>query len=145
MKNIILFDSAVRNQLLPLTYTRPVAELRCGILSIREKWEKMMSTQVSHLCESYLAEKFPLKISEDNFLIDGSLLPSASLCESISALQSGEVLRVESGFVAARLNEKQLHDFIKTGHLPNNGTEIEIPVRQVSELCRSYCGSRLFG
>ena len=38
--NYILFDGSVRNQLLPFTFTRPVADIRVGILTIREKWEK---------------------------------------------------------------------------------------------------------
>ena len=58
MKNIILFDSEVRHQLLPLTFTRPVADLRCGILTIGRKWEKVLCGQVSHLCENYLSEKY---------------------------------------------------------------------------------------
>jgi hypothetical protein len=39
---IILFDDNARNTLLPLTYTRPVADLRIGILTIAEKWAKYL-------------------------------------------------------------------------------------------------------
>ena len=42
--NYILFDGAVRNQLLPFTFTRPVADIRIGILTIREKWEKFLGS-----------------------------------------------------------------------------------------------------
>ena len=37
--NIVLFDGAYHQKLKPLTFTRPVADLRVGILKIREKWE----------------------------------------------------------------------------------------------------------
>ncbi|HQX03888.1 MAG TPA: putative sugar nucleotidyl transferase, partial [Flavobacterium sp.] len=40
--NYILFDGPVRNALLPFTFTRPVADIRIGILTIREKWEKYL-------------------------------------------------------------------------------------------------------
>ena len=37
--NYILFDGPSEIILLPFTYTRPVADIRIGILTIREKWE----------------------------------------------------------------------------------------------------------
>ncbi len=134
MKNIILFDSEVRHQLLPLTFTRPVADLRCGILTIGRKWEKVLCGQVSHLCEDYLCEKFPINIADDNLLIEGSVLPSAALCEKISSLKSGETLTQQSGLIAARLDRNQLLQFINSRSTINNGTEIEIPVKRVTEL-----------
>jgi len=45
--NVILFDSNVRNALLPLSFTRPVADIRIGILTIREKWENLLNTTTS--------------------------------------------------------------------------------------------------
>ena len=38
--NYVLFDGEAHRKLLPFTFTRPVAEIRIGILTIREKWEK---------------------------------------------------------------------------------------------------------
>mgnify|MGYP001278912861 CR=1 FL=1 len=52
--NYILFDGPSRNDLLPLTFTRPVADLRIGILTIREKWEKML-TQTGKLSANVIA------------------------------------------------------------------------------------------
>ncbi|MFZ4413228.1 MAG: putative sugar nucleotidyl transferase, partial [Bacteroidales bacterium] len=45
--NYILFDDASRNNLLPLSFTRPVADIRVGILTIREKWEKYLNCKTS--------------------------------------------------------------------------------------------------
>ena len=59
MPNYILFDNGVRDQLLPLTYTRPVCELRIGILTIKEKWERHLGSPISYITQDYLAEKFP--------------------------------------------------------------------------------------
>ncbi len=56
--NYILFDSVVRTNLLPLTFTRPVADIRFGILTIREKWEKYLNQSTSSLTEEYLSNKF---------------------------------------------------------------------------------------
>ncbi|MBK7183485.1 MAG: glucose-1-phosphate thymidylyltransferase, partial [Bacteroidetes bacterium] len=57
--NYILFDDAARTNLLPLTFTRPVADIRIGILTIREKWEKMLQTKTSSKTEDYLSKKYP--------------------------------------------------------------------------------------
>ena len=56
--NYILFDGSVRNQLLPFTYTRPVADIRIGILTIREKWEKYLGFSTTTVTEDYLSEKY---------------------------------------------------------------------------------------
>ena len=54
--NYILFDeSNVRTNLLPLTFMRLVADIRLGIMTIREKWEKMLKTRTSTLTDSYLS------------------------------------------------------------------------------------------
>ena len=66
--NYILFDDN-RQHLLPLTYTRPVADIRLGILTISEKWQKALSSVVSYTTEDYLSTKFPLTISDDNVWI----------------------------------------------------------------------------
>ncbi|HOI33365.1 MAG TPA: putative sugar nucleotidyl transferase, partial [Bacteroidales bacterium] len=90
--NYILFDSSFRNNLLPLTFTRPVADLRIGILTIREKWELMLNEKTSTLTEPYLAVKYPLVKAESNILINGAVCPTAELIEQINKLKSGETL-----------------------------------------------------
>ena len=67
--NYILFDGAVRTQLLPFTFTRPVADIRVGILTIREKWEKFLNTTTSTITEDYLSEKWPMVEMEELSLI----------------------------------------------------------------------------
>lgn len=96
--NYILFDDEARASLLPFTFTRPVAEIRIGILTIREKWEKYLDKKTSTLTEDYLSKKFPLKIELQNTFINASFLPTVHLLKSIenlgedSALFKGEVL-----------------------------------------------------
>jgi UDP-N-acetylglucosamine diphosphorylase/glucosamine-1-phosphate N-acetyltransferase len=101
MKNFILFDDN-NADLLPLTYTRPIAELRVGILTIREKWERYLKTEVSWLTEDYLSVKFPLVRGEDNVYINGSILPDAKILKSILALKTGQCLAKANIVVAAR-------------------------------------------
>jgi UDP-N-acetylglucosamine diphosphorylase/glucosamine-1-phosphate N-acetyltransferase len=99
--NVILFDDERRAHLLPLTFTRPVADLRIGILTIKEKWEKLTGETVSFLTQDYLQKKFPLKRSNQNILIAASLLPSIELWQSILSLDAGEALVQHGELLAA--------------------------------------------
>jgi UDP-N-acetylglucosamine diphosphorylase/glucosamine-1-phosphate N-acetyltransferase len=99
--NLILFDDAVRNHLLPLTFTRPVADLRIGILTILEKWERKLGLSGSFLTQAYLQDKFPLIRTNSNLLIAGSVLPDGLLLEALRSLKTGEALVKDQHVIAA--------------------------------------------
>ena len=90
--NYILFDSDVRSSLLPFTYTRPVADIRIGILTIREKWEKYLSLTTTTVTEEYLEEKYPMVELEENVLINASFCPTKSLVEKVKSLSKNEAI-----------------------------------------------------
>ncbi|MCG8474190.1 MAG: GlmU family protein [Cytophagales bacterium] len=113
MTNIILFDEPqARQNLLPFTFTRPVASLRCGILTIKEKWEKRFSLEASYLTQDYLQKKFPLRFQdEDNVLVNGSVLPDDEMAAAVQKLQENQAL-VKSGLVLAfRASRKVAQNF----------------------------------
>lgn len=114
MKNIILFDNEAREELLPLTFTRPVGELRVGILTIREKWEKGLCGKASYLTQDYLAKKYPIHIEAENFVIDGSVIPTPELIRLVSQLDLNEALMDGDDFIAAKVTNDQII------HLMNN-------------------------
>ena len=102
--NIILFDNK-REDFYPLSLTRPIAEFRLGVLTIKEKWENYFDS-VSTLSNDYLAEKFNTKkIKEDNIWINSQLLPSKDIVTEIKSLRVGEVLKKESIILAFRNSE----------------------------------------
>ncbi len=90
--NYILFDDAAREQLLPLTFTRPVCDLRVGIMTIREKWERALEARTTTSTEAYLANKFPLEIGGQNLWINGSVCPDQHLLNEIRNLKDGQRL-----------------------------------------------------
>ena len=90
--NYILFDGDVRNSLLPFTYTKPVADLRVGILTIREKWEKYLSLTTTTITEEYLEAKYPMVELEENILINASFCPTKSLVEKVKNLAKNEAI-----------------------------------------------------
>lgn len=104
MKNIILFDPMkVRTNMLPLTYTRPVALLRHGITTISEKWQRAIPGAYSYSTQDYLSIKYPMIEASDgdNLFIAGNIHPDAQLVEAILDLQPGESL-IHNGETIAR-------------------------------------------
>ncbi|MEE0267224.1 MAG: GlmU family protein [Bacteroidales bacterium] len=97
--NYILFDAS-RNSLLPLTYTRPVCDIRIGILTIREKWEKYLGERTSTITEDYLSAKYPTEQSEEMMLINGSICPTPKLLKAIKGLKVGQALVCQGNVVA---------------------------------------------
>ncbi|MCF2876350.1 MULTISPECIES: GlmU family protein [unclassified Tenacibaculum] len=90
--NYILFDGDVRTALLPFTYTKPVADLRVGILTIREKWEKFLGLTTTTITEEYLEEKYPMVEMEENVLLNASFLPNKSLVEVVKGLKENQAV-----------------------------------------------------
>jgi UDP-N-acetylglucosamine diphosphorylase/glucosamine-1-phosphate N-acetyltransferase len=92
-RHYILFDDSRRLDLHPITFTRPVAEIRIGILTIKEKWEKFLGTSCSFLTAGYLQEKFQPAVGEnESLLINGGVIPNQTLIDSIQKLQAGETI-----------------------------------------------------
>ena len=90
--NYILFDSDVRNSLLPFTYTRPVAEIRIGILTIREKWEFFLGFTTTTITEEYLEAKYPMVELNKNILINASFLPTKNLVNQVRKLSKNQAI-----------------------------------------------------
>ena len=109
--NYILFDGEYRDNLLPLTYTKPVADLRIGILTIREKWEKYLGFTTTTITEEYLSEKFPMVEMEQNIMINGSVLPTPGLVAMINELKTSEAIYKSGELLAFFSNENQEIDF----------------------------------
>jgi len=105
--NYILFDGPSRNKLLPFTYTRPVADIRIGILTIREKWEKYLGYTTSTVTEEYLTEKFPMVELEENVMINASYLPNAELVELIKSLSEKQAIFKGEDVIAFHTQDEQ--------------------------------------
>ena len=98
--NYILYDGPHRNALLPFTFTRPVADIRIGILTIREKWERHLGNTITTLTEEYLSEKFPMVELDENIMIDASVLPSNVLVEMVQNLEANQAIAKDGEIIA---------------------------------------------
>jgi UDP-N-acetylglucosamine diphosphorylase/glucosamine-1-phosphate N-acetyltransferase len=108
---IILFDDNAHQTLLPLTFTRPVADLRVGILTIAEKWSKHLKLEHSFYTQSWLQGKFPLRIEDENVFINGAVCPDEFLTEAIIRLKIGEALKTDGYLIAVKLDKQKAANF----------------------------------
>ncbi|MBC8768503.1 GlmU family protein [Arenibacter sp. BSSL-BM3] len=125
--NYILFDGTVRKALLPFTFTRPVADIRIGILTIREKWEKYLGNTITTITEDYLSERFPMVEMEENVLINASFLPNAELVDLVANLRSKEAVFYGEEVIAFYSEETQEEvDFSTYTHIEFKGPILRI-------------------
>ena len=123
--NYILFDDTVNPRLRPFTFTKPAADLRIGILTIREKWERRLDACTSSATHDYLNVKFPCVIGEDNVFINGTVLPSEGLVQQVKSLEFGQQLVSGSKLIAFRTSKEAGLQFST-----KPGTELVTDVQQ---------------
>ncbi len=139
MENIILFDDDHWKSLLPLTYTKPIAELRVGILTISEKWKKRLAGKVSYITQDYLAEKYPIHISDNNLVINARLLPNDNIQDLIEQLELNDALLFDDTLIAARLNKAQFDRLIENQDIEElEGIDLANHEKYVHLLSRPY-------
>jgi UDP-N-acetylglucosamine diphosphorylase/glucosamine-1-phosphate N-acetyltransferase len=108
--NYILFDDKNRINLLPFTFTRPVADIRIGILTIREKWELLLKEKTSTKTENYLSRKFPLKQDVKNIWINGAVCPNEQLIMEIKDLKLNQVLLLSDVIIACNADNFNINN-----------------------------------
>ncbi|MDR2470341.1 MAG: glucose-1-phosphate thymidylyltransferase [Tannerella sp.] len=109
ISNVVLFDDIHRKNLLPLTYTRPQADIRIGILTVREKWEKYLHANISTYTQAYLAQKFPMVTGAVNLYISASYCPNPHLVETLLNLVPGQTLLHDNEIIAHCTNTAPRH------------------------------------
>ena len=129
--NYILFDdSVVRTNLLPLTFMRPIADIRVGILTIREKWEMHLKAKTSTLSESYLSKKFRIVRESENILINASVCPTQEIIDAVLNLKPYQTIVYQDTIIALHVKAEDLD---KLGDASSDGIEeisiVNPPVR----------------
>ncbi|MCE3077278.1 GlmU family protein [Chryseobacterium gwangjuense] len=102
---LVFSDAQYWEDFLPLTFTRPVAEMRCGILTFSERWQKILeNTEVSYFTEAYLQQKFREPEKKESLFLVTNFLPTENVIQQIKDLKQGEALVYEDELVAAKIN-----------------------------------------
>lgn len=104
---LVFSDAQYWESFLPLSFTRPVAEMRCGILTFSERWQKLLGTKdVRYLTELYLQDKYQKPEETESLFLVPNFLPTKSVVKQIKNLDLGEALVYDNELVAARINMK---------------------------------------
>ncbi len=112
---IVLFDNSSRNSLFPLTYTKSVADLRFGIVTIKERWARLSQQPVFIHTETYLQPLYPKIPPGEHTWIDAAVIPDNDLLDKIFSLDSRSCIADEKGLIAGKM--KLAQDFNATNSL----------------------------
>lgn len=111
--NIVLFDNQYKAKLLPLTFLRAIADIRVGILTIKEKWELFLKQNLSILSDPELQDLYPLTLEEDNLYIAGNIIPSQNLVNAILNLPVDSALYgPNDDLIAVRTNSSDFKNHL---------------------------------
>lgn len=132
--NLILFDHpTIRQNLLPFTFTRPVAGIRVGILTLAEKWERYLDRKASFATETYLSKKYPLHHEADNLWINGAVCPTPELKQAVDHLKSGDALAYNNLIIAVRTPDDEVPEII-----PGKIHPITFSITVIDEVWKIY-------
>jgi UDP-N-acetylglucosamine diphosphorylase/glucosamine-1-phosphate N-acetyltransferase len=129
--NILLFDTEARKRLFPLTATKAAADLRMGILTMKERWEKITGAEVFVLTDTYLQPLYETIPAGNYILIDASVIPVPELITRINSLSENEAVEDENGLIAGKTFIKSLPAFDKLLPIFKNVSAIA-PVRRLT-------------
>lgn len=105
MAQLVFSDAQYWEDFLPLTFTRPIAEMRCGILTFAERWQKLLEiSEIAYLTEDFLQEKFKKPETKESLFIVPNFLPSEMVLNQIKNLKLGEALVYENELLVAKIN-----------------------------------------
>lgn len=126
--HITLFDDHTRYKLLPFTHTRPIADIRCGIWTMRERWEHYLQQSTDTLTEKYLQAVFPHNSNADHVYVNATVFASKALADAIALLEPGHKLMKGNFLIAARITGPSSFDTLATdvAHLPEQHTDADI-------------------
>ena len=103
IERLLFEDKNIIKDFFPLTFTRPSAELRAGILTFSERWQRLLGiTRVDYLTADYLQGKYPYTgVSEEVTLsIYANFLPTSRLLEQLRSLEVGESITYQGRTLA---------------------------------------------
>ncbi len=132
---ILLFDDATRLRLYPFTRTRAAADVRCGILTMRERWERLLEAPTGTLTEAYLQPACPaVDASGETLVVNGAVFGTQALADAIRKLERGSKLLAGDVLVAARLAEPVSFEGLEEAVAPLQAVAYEVPVQKLDRV-----------
>ncbi len=108
---INLDDNGLHLRFAPLTLTRPVGNLRMGILTNDERWKAFLpDAEIGFTTEKYLSKKF--SSVENGIRVNAAIIPNDELVAAVmhleenTALYLNELLLAENGVASSKIQFK---------------------------------------
>ena len=94
IEQLLFCDQSTIRDFLPFTFTRPSAELRAGILTFAERWQRLLGVEkIAYNTADYLSGKYPKSNAlEGTLSIYANFLPTPRLLEQLRSLKVGEYI-----------------------------------------------------
>ena len=103
MLHLLLHDNGLHLRFAPLTLTRPLGDVRVGVLTNKERWERWIpEATVSFITESYLQKKFPELHGQEEVEINAAVIPTEAIAAAVVSLQADQILMGENTWIARR-------------------------------------------
>lgn len=103
MLHLLLHDNGLHLRFAPLTLTRPLGDVRVGILTNKERWERWIpEATVSFITETYLQKKFPEIHGQEEVEINAAVIPTEAIAAAVVSLQADQILMGENTWIARR-------------------------------------------
>jgi UDP-N-acetylglucosamine diphosphorylase/glucosamine-1-phosphate N-acetyltransferase len=108
---IALADNGLHKRFAPLTLTRPVGDLRIGILTNTERWKLLANANIFYQTEAYLQGKYPATNDWD-ILVNAALIPSKEIAQSILTLPDNAALLYNDVELARKGNGSDKNEWL---------------------------------
>lgn len=148
MQNIILFEDSHYETLLPLVYTRPVCDLRCGILSLKEKVQlHFLEATIGLYCRDYLASvqqrafpdsKINNRPTQKTIFYNAGLLPDSETLQTIRNTKQDCIYTVHGRIAAALLSPNAIQQITFQAHGIPDFSTVTIPHKEISAQILTY-------
>ena len=103
MLHLLLHDNGLHLRFAPLTLTRPLGDVRVGVLTNKERWERWIpEATVSFITESYLQKKFPEIHGQEEVEINAAVIPTEAIAAAVVSLKADQILMGENTWIARR-------------------------------------------
>lgn len=133
--NIIIYEDEGYKNFLPLTWTRPVYDLKCGVETLAQKIVRLYpKTKIDYSCRYYLPGRKVMNF-EKGLFVNGRLLATADLAKKMPLKGPDEVFMANGEIVAVRASTKNFDEVKKKGKVTNLKTKtIKYPWELIADL-----------
>lgn len=108
--NLVLSDNGLHLKFAPITLTRPLGELRIGLLTLAERWVFLLGHKEAVRFQTenqFIKRQCNYLAQENDLIINAAVVPNQKLAQDINALSQGEQLFFNETWIARKGNAEK--------------------------------------